>query len=322
MCSEKESKNTSTSPQLNLGLTGASSRTNGSVTDLIKGWDFPTFLTVIEVCCWFFFFFSPLCCWAEGVTTLNFLPFSRGEKNQLKKREGKNEFLHHWCWLLKTGFSPAELLQRTNGTSRAFAKEKVLSRWWLSLPCPTPFLQKGLGILQLNLQLGVVSLTFQSGVLSKGDFIWKQPCRAHRGQTHSPYEIRMHFVPPANLSGESLAALPANESLSRKWGNELPNTKPPCLSTLVLNQKLSAPQANLRLFSHNLWEVELLTIFPFGGTFIKYYNQFNCINTLEPLKFTTVENTILLYYIKCLVRSLSKETKTRGTGGGGLFIPT
>jgi len=119
-------------------------------------------------------------------------------------------------------------------------------------------------------------LMFQSGVLSKRDFIWKQPCHAHHGQMHSPYEIRMHFVPPAesqgrgslvgcrlwgrtesdttevtfSLSGESLAALPANESLSRKWGNELPNTKPPCLSTLVLNQKLSAPQANLHLCSH------------------------------------------------------------------------
>ena len=69
---------------------------------------------------------------------------------------------------------------------------------------------------------------------------------------HSPYEIKMHFVPPADLSGESLAALPGHESLSRKWGKELPNTKPPCLSTLVLNQKLSALQANLHLCSHNL----------------------------------------------------------------------
>lgn len=268
------------------------------------------------------FFFPSLLLSRRSNNVQFFAIFKRRKKSIKKEKEGKNEFLHHWCWLLKTGFSPTELLQRKNGTSRAFAKEKVLSHWWLSLPCPTPFLQKGLGILQLNLQLGVVSLTFQFGMLSKGDFIWKQPCRAHRGQTHSPYEIKMHFVPPANLSGESLAALPANESLSRKWGNELPSTKPPCLSTLVLNQKLSAPQANLRLFSHNLWEVELLTIFLFGGTFIKYYNQFNCINTLEPLKFTTVENTILLYYIKCLVRSVSKETKTRGTGGGGLFIPT
>lgn len=39
----KESENTRTGHQLNLGLTGASSRTNGSVIDLISGWDFYPF---------------------------------------------------------------------------------------------------------------------------------------------------------------------------------------------------------------------------------------------------------------------------------------
>ena len=84
MCSGKESKNTRTSPQLNLGLTGASSRTNGSVTDLIRGWDFPTSLTVTEVC---LFVFPPSLLLSRRSNNVKlFAVFKRG-KNQLKKRE-------------------------------------------------------------------------------------------------------------------------------------------------------------------------------------------------------------------------------------------
>lgn len=85
MCSGKESKNTRTSPQLNLGLTGASSRTNGSVTDLIRGWDFPTFLTVIEVC---LFVFSPSLLLSRRSNNVKLFAVSkRGEKSIKKERE-------------------------------------------------------------------------------------------------------------------------------------------------------------------------------------------------------------------------------------------
>lgn len=109
-------------------------------------------------------------------------------------------------------------------------------------------------------------------------------CRAHHGKMHTAYEIQMHFFLPVDLSGESLAALPCDRSLSRKWGNELPDTKPPSPHPHpVFSQEPPAPQTGLHLCSYILWQLEFLTIFPFGETFIKYYNQFNFINTLEPL---------------------------------------
>lgn len=94
VCSGKESKNTRISPQLNLELTGASkqelmARLQTSLGDGI----FP-FLTVIEVC---LFHFSPSLLLSRKGNNVKLFAVSKRGKNQLKKREDKNEFLHHWC---------------------------------------------------------------------------------------------------------------------------------------------------------------------------------------------------------------------------------
>lgn len=143
---------------------GRNLKTPGPALSLIWGWQglqaelmaqlqtslgdgiFPLSLLWLRFVC---LFFPSLSCWAEGVTTLNYLPFSRGGKSIKKEREDKNEFLHHWCWLLKTGFSPAELRQRKNGTSRAFAKEKVLSHWDYHCHVPPLFCKRGLEFFSL-----------------------------------------------------------------------------------------------------------------------------------------------------------------------------
>ena len=81
---------------------GRNLKTPGPALSLIWGWQglqaelmarlqtslgdgiFPLSLLWLRFVC---LFSPPLCCWAEGVTTLNYLPFPRGGKNQLKKRE-------------------------------------------------------------------------------------------------------------------------------------------------------------------------------------------------------------------------------------------
>lgn len=148
----------------------------------------------------------------------------------------------------------------------------------------------------------------------------KAPWNAHRGQMHPLTQYKCTLSTPLqNFLGKNLAALPSDESLSRKWGNELPNTELPCppRSTPVLSQKLLARQV---MCSHNLWQLELLTLFPFGETFIKYYNQFNCINTLEPL--SSPQWKTQYFSITSSVWSDIDHGNWNQRHWGALFIPT
>lgn len=138
--------------------------------------------------------------------------------------------------IIETGFPLLEATAKKNGTSRAFAKKQVLSHW--DYHCHVPLLScKGLGILQFNLQLGVVSLTFPALGCSAKEIVYgSNSCCAHHGQMHNPYEINT-FVPPADLSGKAWLPFLAM-SLFLENGKELPNTKLLCIP--LLNQKLSA----------------------------------------------------------------------------------